>query len=375
VTDLIHYEATLQHQVGDGLTSEIASPRGPLKLSVLPADDSIVVGKTGVRVNLEAVPVTVTAADGSVVIDGSTIRVGVINDTQHGARGGGGLHAPANGFAAGFMTPAHYSLVQSLGGILPVPQNRQIIAMDGIAGGGTLAGDVELALIAADSSIVVNEDSIAVGVINDLQHGTRGGGELHAVASETDAGFMIPAHYVLVQSLGGTNPVPVTRQIVAGEGLGGGGSLDGDLEFAIIADDASITVLEDAIRVGTINASQHGDQPGGDLHAQATDVGAGFMGPVHYEFVEAIRTGAFPVPGATFTQTYTTADAALGAYTPDAESTPYVGINGSIGSNCAAVTDANALRVAVENQRLFTEDLAQFVNALTNALRLAGIIQ
>lgn len=63
---------------------------------------------------------------------------------------------------------------------------------------------------------------------------------------------------------------------------------------------------------------------------------------------------------AAMTQTYTTADRTLSAYTSDPESTPYTG---ATAPDAAKLTDINALRVAYENLRVFTEDLAQFVNS------------
>lgn len=75
-----------------------------------------------------------------------------------------------------------------------------------------------------------------------------------------------------------------------------------------------------------------------------------------------------------YTQTYSTADKTLGAYTADAESAAYTGDGGGVGTvsnaaNLAKLADLNALRVAVENLRVFTEDLAQFVNAVVNDIK------
>lgn len=69
----------------------------------------------------------------------------------------------------------------------------QIIAGAGLTGGGTLAADRTLNVVAhADGSIVVAADSVQVGVISDAQHGTRGGGTTHAAAVELPAaaGFL-----------------------------------------------------------------------------------------------------------------------------------------------------------------------------------------
>lgn len=75
-------------------------------------------------------------------------------------------------------------------------------------------------------------------------------------------------------------------------------------------------------------------------------------------------------PSGTFVQTYSTADATLSAYTPDVENVAYTGAADSE----AKLADLNALRVAYENLRLFTEDLANFVNSLVDALQARGTL-
>lgn len=74
-----------------------------------------------------------------------------------------------------------------------------------------------------------------------------------------------------------------------------------------------------------------------------------------------------------YTQTYATADKTLAAYTADTESSAYTGIdNAQGGTPYAQLTDLNALRVAYENLRAFTEDLAQFVNAQVDDMQTIG---
>lgn len=52
-------------------------------------------------------------------------------------------------------------------GTTAVQPSRQVIAGAGQVGGGTLAGDVTLDVVAADPTIIVNADSIQVGVISE----------------------------------------------------------------------------------------------------------------------------------------------------------------------------------------------------------------
>jgi hypothetical protein len=74
-----------------------------------------------------------------------------------------------------------------------VPQTRNLTAGAGLTGGGDLSADRTFDVVAnVDGSIVVNADDIQVGVINDTQHGSRGGGLLHSVFTDALAGF-VPA--------------------------------------------------------------------------------------------------------------------------------------------------------------------------------------
>lgn len=134
---------------------------------------------------------SIVADDGSIVANASTLRVGVISDTQHGNRGGGLLHALASASAAGFMSPAHFSAVDALPATV-ASAAVQIVAGAGMTGGGSLAASRTLNVVAnADGSIVVNADDVQVGVLaTDAQHGNRGGGALHAGATTTTAGFI-----------------------------------------------------------------------------------------------------------------------------------------------------------------------------------------
>lgn len=71
------------------------------------------------------------------------------------------------------------------------------------------------------------------------------------------------------------------------------------------------------------------------------------------------------------TQQYSTADRTLGAYASNPESSPYTPANKAD----ARLSDLNSLRVAYENLRVFTEDLAQFVNALVDDLQSLGLVK
>lgn len=75
-----------------------------------------------------------------------------------------------------------------------VPPTRKIDTGNGLVGGGDLSVDRTHVVVAGpDGSIVVGPAGVGVGVLaTDAQHGTRGGGTQHALATPLLAGFMSP---------------------------------------------------------------------------------------------------------------------------------------------------------------------------------------
>jgi hypothetical protein len=71
----------------------------------------------------------------------------------------------------------------------PVVTTRQVIAGNGLTGGGDLSADRTFDIALADATLVVTADSLKVGVIGDTNHGSLSGAALHAVASTTVNGF------------------------------------------------------------------------------------------------------------------------------------------------------------------------------------------
>lgn len=81
-----------------------------------------------------------------------------------------------------------------------------------VAGNGLQKLGNVLSVLPADGSIVASGIGTAVGVISDAQHGNRGGGSLHAVATTTVDGFMSAADKVALNAaavVGGGPPVNV----------------------------------------------------------------------------------------------------------------------------------------------------------------------
>jgi hypothetical protein len=85
--------------------------------------------------------------------------------------------------------------------------------------------------------------------------------------------------------------------------------------------------------------------------------------------------GATPIARPTpFTQTYSTADHTINAYTSNPQGSAYTGIASGVGGTpYAQLTDVNNLRVAYENLRAFAEDVAQALNALIDDLQSTGL--
>lgn len=127
----------------------------------------------------------------------------VINDTQHGNRSGGALHAlVVSGGAAGFMSGTQSAALDVIAATY-VPSSRTLTAGAGMTGGGDLSADRTFNVIAnPDGSIVVNADNVQVGVLaTDAQHGNRGGGALHALATALANGFLSNTDFIKLQTI------------------------------------------------------------------------------------------------------------------------------------------------------------------------------
>jgi hypothetical protein len=197
----------------------------------------------------------VANADGSIVVNANDVQVGVLaTDAQHGNRGGGSIHALviASG-AAGFMSGVDKAKLDGLPASA-VPTTRTLTAGNGLSGGGDLSANRTFTAVAdIEASIVVGAGGIRVGVLaSDAEHGARGGGTQHAVAvAGVSAGFISAVDQTKLNGLP-SSAVPTTRQIIAGNGLTGGGDLSADRTLTVLAANTTITVGAGGISVGTI---------------------------------------------------------------------------------------------------------------------------
>ena len=367
----------------------------------------------GGNLNLDRTFDIVANPDGSIIVNANDIQIGTLaNDSQHGNLGGGSLHEFADSTQAGFLSIDGYNKLEGieagaqvntvdsvfgrLGNVIAlasdynasqidndssvpglfvddalnnlaqdiadvvldldgyVPDTRILTAGAGLVGGGDLSTDRTFDIVAnPDGSIIVNANDIQVGILaTDAQHGNRGGGSLHNLATGSTAGFFSPDGYIklegiedgaevnVVDSVFGrignilavasdydasqidndsTVPgafvddalnnlaqdisdiildldgyVPVSRVLTAGAGLVGGGNLSTDRTFDIVANvDGSIIVNANDIQVGILATdTQHGDRGGGSLHELADSTQAGFFSVDGYNKLEGIEDGA-----------------------------------------------------------------------------------
>jgi hypothetical protein len=139
----------------------------------------------GLVTDIQAVNTTATAGSSGRVADAAHVH-------PHGSQTVDTLHAlVVAGVSHGFMDKADKTKLNGLP-TSAVPTTRNITSGAGLTGGGDLSADRTLAVGAnADGSITVNADDLQVGTLaTDGQHGSRGGGTQHSVATQSVAGFM-----------------------------------------------------------------------------------------------------------------------------------------------------------------------------------------
>jgi hypothetical protein len=117
---------------------------------------------------------------------------------------GGLAHNLADGSNNGFMSSAEFTKLSGLPASA-VPTTTTVGAGSGLTGGGTLSGNITLNAVAnADGSIIINPDDIQVGILaTDAQHGTRGGGTIHAAVTQSVNGFMISTDKAKLDNIAG----------------------------------------------------------------------------------------------------------------------------------------------------------------------------
>ena len=178
---------------------------------------------------------------------------------------------------------------------------------------------------------------------------------------------------ITVQASGGsgTNNAGASHRVAGGKGTGN--AAGGSLIFAVAPAGSSGSSLNSLFDWLTIASTKIGTL------GEASDLAFGTTTGTKFGTATTQKIGFWNVtpvvqPSA-YTQTYSTADKTLAAYTADTESSAYTGIdNAQGGTPYAQLTDLNALRVAYENLRAFTEDLAQHHNSVVDDLQTIGLV-
>jgi hypothetical protein len=128
-------------------------------------------------------------------LDSGTIPAARFNDTSHGNRAGGSLHAVATQSVDGFLLSSDKSKLDAIeaGATADQTPSEILTAIKTVDGAGSaLDGDL---LDGQQGSFYQNATNITTGTLpaarfNNTSHGSRGGGSLHAVATQSIAGFM-----------------------------------------------------------------------------------------------------------------------------------------------------------------------------------------
>ncbi len=193
-----------------------------------------------------------------------------------------------------------------------MPTSRTLIAGAGLTGGGDLGANRTFDIGATDGSISVAANGISVGVLqSDGQHGDRGGGALHAVATGTDAGFMSAAHWNELEDA----TVEPTSNTLARHGAEGElktnwlqigdqgawptqGDVRGDEDFSIYAiksDTSDVRVLEVSTSTLILGDENNAMTP---QFRSALNTGVAFRhGPSLVTYFRPIPTGPCSAPG------------------------------------------------------------------------------
>lgn len=177
----------------------------------------------------------------------------------------------------------------------------QIDAGDGL----TKTGNTINAVGNPDGSILTNADNIQVGVLaTDAQHGNRGNGSLHTVATTSINGFMSSTDKLKLDGVasGATN-TPLTSTLPVN--VSKSAAIIGISTEAARQDHKHNIDTATAVSLSTVNAEgtattlarsdhthDHANQAGGTLHSAATISVNGFMSSADKTKLDGIATGA-----------------------------------------------------------------------------------
>lgn len=114
-----------------------------------------------------------------------------------------------------------------------------ITAGNGLTGGGNLTANRTINVVSANDGIVVNADNIQLATVNNL------------TTNSTTKPLSAAQGQALNNAIGGKANSSV--QVIAGNGLTGGGTLTGNVTINIASNNDGISVAADAITLNTVN--------------------------------------------------------------------------------------------------------------------------
>lgn len=184
------------------------------------------------------------------------------------------------------------------------PNTRSLTAGAGLTGGGDLSADRTVNVVGnADGSITVNADDIQVGTLaSDAQHGSRGGGTQHAVATTSVAGFESAADKTKLDgiatgaaALTASAPVNVTKAAAA-VGVGTTAARHDHKHDVTTAAPSSVGTANSEGTAASLARSDHvhshGSQSTATHHAVATTGANGFMSSTDKTKLDGVQSGA-----------------------------------------------------------------------------------
>jgi len=290
-------------------------------------------------------------ADGQLVERSGTTLAGItaIDDTQHGNRGGGSLHAAATPSVNGFMSASDKTKLDSLQDAAGIDAKESCRVRT--QGNITLSGEqtIDGILTAADRVLVTEqttatEDGIYLSAAGawtrtgdaptgaesrgwtiPTEEGTVDGDKIFQVLNN-EGSDIIGTDGLTVGAVSGGSP----------RGAGAGLILSGNDLDVVANADGSMVINADDIQVGVLATdAQHGVRGGGTQHANAVAAGAaGFMTGADKTKLDNIETGATAEifrQEAVTTETITNTDTALSDTlnnTPKSDASLVLALNG-----------------------------------------------
>jgi|GEM_PF-2212594 len=231
-----------------------------------------------------------------------TLPAARFNDTAHGARGGGTLHAAATTATNGFMSGADKTKLDGIEAGATADQTAaEILTALKTVDGATSLLDADL-LDGQEGAYYQNANNLNAGTLpaarfSDTTHGNRAGGTLHPAATTTVNGFMSGADKTKLDGIeaGATADQTAAEILTALKTVDGTTSLlDADLldgqEGAFYQNAGNLNA--GLLPAARFDDASHGNRAGGTLHPAVSPTVNGFMSSADKTKLDGIEAGA-----------------------------------------------------------------------------------